>query len=90
MSEEDEKKAWENWEVESDSSSDDDSEEGWMNVDSDGDDEFDVSDSDDEKKPPKPAEDAATPKEEPKRISTLATTKVRLISHLYGRAYRLF
>ncbi|KIM27293.1 hypothetical protein M408DRAFT_171912 [Serendipita vermifera MAFF 305830] len=75
MSEEDEK-AWANWDVETDESSEEESEDGWMNVESDGEDKFDVSDSDDEKVPPKPVEDAATPKDEPKRVSTLATTKI--------------
>ena len=74
MSDEDDGKAWANWDVESDDSSSD-SEDGWMNVDSDGDDKFDVSDSDDEKLP-KPPKDEETPKEDTKRVSTLATTKV--------------
>jgi protein SDA1 len=81
--EEADEKAWQGWDVESDDSSDEESEGGWMNVDSDGDDQFDVSDSEDEKKsslPAKPIEETAeTPKEEEtKRVSTLATTKVRL------------
>ena len=80
--EEADEKAWQGWDVDSDDSSDEESESGWMNVDSDGDDQFDVSDSEDEKKsslPAKPIDETAeTPKEEEtKRVSTLATTKVR-------------
>jgi protein SDA1 len=79
--EEDDEAAWEGWELESDSS---ESSEGWQDVSSDGED-FEVSDSDDEK--PKVAkspakggqqEEGTNPKEEnsAQRISTLATTKV--------------
>jgi protein SDA1 len=83
--EEADKKAWKGWDVESDDSSDEDSEDGWMNVDSEGDDQFDVSDSEDEKTKSallKPVEETVeTPKEEEtKRTSTLATTKVCFVS----------
>lgn len=46
--EEDEAENWKNWEVESDSSDDS---EGWINVESDGED-INISDSEDEKEPP--------------------------------------
>jgi protein SDA1 len=78
--EEADEKAWQGWDVDSDDSSDEESEGGWMNVDNDGD-HFDLSDSEDEKTslPAKPIDETAeTPKEEEaKRVSTLATTKVR-------------
>ncbi|KAL1745436.1 SDA1-domain-containing protein [Schizophyllum fasciatum] len=71
-------KAWEQWEVASDSDSDSDSDSsGWINVDSDDDEDIVVSDSEDE------AEDAAAKsaavaeaEAAEKRISTLATTKI--------------
>lgn len=77
--EDDDATAWEGWDVETDSDSDSDSESGgWIDVESDGDDNLEVSDSEDEQpsapKPPgekKPDTDA-----DPNRISTLATTKV--------------
>jgi protein SDA1 len=85
--EDDDEAAWNGWEVGSDSS---DSSEGWQDVASEGED-FDVSDSDDEKpksggpvgeieQPEKeiskePAEEPA--EEQAQRLSTLATTKVR-------------
>lgn len=79
-------KAWEGWDVESESSEESD-DSGWKDVQSDGDDAFSVSDSDEEK--PKKKEEVnenelnednlksgdaiAT---ENRKTSTLATTKV--------------
>lgn len=64
--------------MESDSSEDSDS-EGWMNVDSDGEDNLEISDSEDEKEKEKSTKDGEQePADQaPDRISTLATTKVR-------------
>lgn len=68
---EDDEAAWEGWDVDSDSSSDDES-EGWLDV-PDDDDDLMISDSDDEaEKAPKPPNATETTD----RISTLATTKV--------------
>ena len=69
--------AWEGWEVESDSSDDSSDSGGWIDVESDGDDHLNVSDSDGEdgnggnklREADEPASDA-------NRTSTLATTKV--------------
>lgn len=85
--EEGDAKAWEGWDVESDSSEESDDSD-WKNVESDGEEAFYVSDSDDEK--PKKKKEGDTdvdaekddvktedaPVEEGKRISNLATTKV--------------
>lgn len=62
--------AWGNWLIESDFDS---SSEGsdWVNVESDGSDNLEISDSDDE------MADDDQPKQLPMRISSLATTKVR-------------
>ncbi|KAH7889879.1 SDA1-domain-containing protein [Phlebopus sp. FC_14] len=70
--------AWEGWDIESDSSEDSES-EGWIDVESDGDD-LDVSDSEDEKEKPdvtpgEDAEDKGTQAEDI-QISTLATSKI--------------
>ncbi|KAG8836235.1 Severe Depolymerization of Actin [Serendipita sp. 399] len=78
MSEGDEEKAWENWDVASESSSDE-SEDGWINVESDGQEEFMVSDSDDEKgtvAPETTGGGTAAAKERVHLASTLATTKI--------------
>lgn len=93
--EEDDEAAWEGWDIESDS--DEESSDGWLDVESDGDD-LDISDSEDEgdskkkqKLKSKGDEDVEMDKEDQtqqgesaedalKRISTLATTKVRLCS----------
>jgi protein SDA1 len=74
---EDEAGAWEGWEIESDSSDDSSDSGGWIDVESDGEDHLNVSDSDGEdgksgdklRKDDGPASDA-------NRTSTLATTKV--------------
>lgn len=72
--EEDDEAAWENWDVETDSSESD--AEGWIDVSSDGED-LEVSDSDGEKEA-RPKDKAKDVDETDKdtRISTLATTKV--------------
>ncbi|KAF8866988.1 SDA1-domain-containing protein [Acephala macrosclerotiorum] len=83
-SEDDEEKGWENWDAESDASSDSG---GWINVDSD--DEIEISDSEDDKPAAKKvkldkAASADAPDEEKEnkdkvleqKISTLATTKI--------------
>lgn len=79
--EEDEEAAWEGWDVESDSEGSDSEE--WMDVDQGGEDNLNISDSEDEAEKPsgsKPtgADADATPAAapDPDRISTLATTKV--------------
>lgn len=80
----DDEKAWEGWDAETDSSSE--SSGGWMDVDSDGDDAFNVSDSEDGKttggnpdnangEKGKDAEEAPA---KTKKMSTLAATKVRI------------
>ncbi|KAF2203087.1 SDA1-domain-containing protein [Delitschia confertaspora ATCC 74209] len=78
---EDEAEDWKNWDVEEDSSDDS---EGWINVESDGEDIV-ISDSEDEDKPAakKPKLDSTSTKsksEEPeaaaKKISKLATTRI--------------
>lgn len=66
---EDDHAVWHNWEIQSDSSSDDAS-DGWINVDDDGDDNFVLSDSDDELEKSDGPPPAAAP-----RTSTLATSK---------------
>ncbi|KAL1730059.1 SDA1-domain-containing protein [Schizophyllum commune] len=73
-------KAWEQWEVASDSDSDSDSDSsGWINVDSDNDEDIVVSDSEDEAEEAAAKSAAAAELEAAEnRISTLATTKVRL------------
>ena len=88
--EEDDEAAWEGWDVESDSS-DNESSDGWIDVESDGEDNLEVSDSEDEgdlkKDKGKGKEKAMDVDKEddgdevpalldPSRISTLATTKV--------------
>lgn len=73
---------WEGWDVETDSSDDESESEGWINVD-DGDDDLEISDSEDDE--PKKTSQAAdgtaasgeTPADSAPRISTLATTKVQ-------------
>lgn len=78
--EEDNEAAWNNWDVESDSDSD--SSGDWIAVDSDGSDQLSVSDSDSEGE--KDDKEIQTPSQEhpeaEKRISSLATTKVRIKS----------
>jgi SDA1 len=83
----DDEKGWGDWDVESDDSSEESSDGGWMNVDSDDNEGFDVSDSDDDKMVKAVAEsvlekEGATPDAattgEVKRVSTLATTKVHI------------
>jgi len=83
MPDEDDEAAWEGWDAESDSS--EESSEGWNDVSSDGEQNFDVSDSDDEKEAKdkktvgdedaveKNGESAVT---EGAKVSTLATTKI--------------
>ncbi|EPT01810.1 hypothetical protein FOMPIDRAFT_1161029 [Fomitopsis schrenkii] len=78
--------AWEGWDLESDSSDDSDDGNGWIDVESDGDEDLEISDSEDEgdkrdtkaKGKPKGDEEAAVPagEEAAARISSLATTKI--------------
>ena len=79
---------WDGWEVDSDSSDSSES-EGWIDVESDGDQNLDISDSEDDqptdnKKPSiTTTGDANVPSpqvEDAPRISTLATTKVKFSS----------
>lgn len=87
----DDEKAWANWEVEEDSSESESESEGWIEVESDGDD-LEISDSEDEEDKMKgkkrkgegesdeeegEKEEVVAVEVEEKRISTLATTKVR-------------
>ena len=92
----DEEAAWEGWDVESNSSDDSDDSRSWHDVESDGEEAFDVSDIDDES--PKGAdkvtgkakgrqegaekEDVEMTDEAP-RASTLVTTKVGTTSELH-------
>jgi protein SDA1 len=74
---EDDEAGWDNWDVESDSSTDS-SEDGWINV-TDDDDDLDVSDSDDDDNIPLKNEGRraeGTSDDADARVSTLATTKV--------------
>lgn len=92
---EDDEAGWDNFEVESDSDSDSDSEDGWMDVSSDGDDDFDISDSDDDapkakkrktsKKAAEEDEEAAEDDDDAKSVvsnATSATTEAKKISLL--------
>ncbi|KZT03454.1 protein required for actin cytoskeleton organization and cell cycle progression [Laetiporus sulphureus 93-53] len=86
--EEDDEAAWKGWDIESDSSEDSDDSGGWIAVESDGEDNLDVSDSEDEgdQKKEKDRGDAQGDKqvETPApvddstaaRVSSLATTKI--------------
>ncbi|KAI0272597.1 SDA1-domain-containing protein [Gloeopeniophorella convolvens] len=74
--EEDEEKAWEGWEMESDSSEDSSSSGGWVDVESDGEDHLSISDSEDEKEKKDDPSAKAGPSTNANRISTLATTKI--------------
>lgn len=81
--EEDDEAAWENWDVETDSSESDS--EGWMDVSSDGED-LEVSDSEDEQETTsvqaKDKDEADKDAQaQDNRISTLATTKVSFSFH---------
>ena len=90
---EDDTAAWEGWDVESNSSDDSGDSGSWHDVESDGDEAFDVSDSNDEslektnkgkgkairQKGGEVKEDVEM-KDEAPRVSTLATTKVSLRS----------
>jgi len=73
MNDEDEAAAWEGWDVETDSSGDESESEDWIEV-SDDENDLVVSDSDDDE--PKPAKAESAEPDAPKRISTLATTKI--------------
>ncbi|KAH9830989.1 SDA1-domain-containing protein [Rhodofomes roseus] len=82
----DDEAGWEGWDLESDSSEESDVSEGWIDVDSGGEDDLDISDSEDEAdkkdakgkskakgedEPPAKADETAAA-----RISLLATTKI--------------
>jgi protein SDA1 len=79
----DDQNGWEGWDIASDDSSEDESENGWINVESDGEEAFDMSDSEDESMKKKESlgpvvsQQSETSNQQEKRISTLATTKVR-------------
>ena len=83
---EDNEAAWEGWDLESDSSEESDDSGGWIDVESDGDEELEISDSEDEggkqeKKTKNQIEDdekaeATAAESTAARISSLATTKV--------------
>ncbi|KAG8757666.1 Severe Depolymerization of Actin [Serendipita sp. 396] len=78
MSDTEDEKGWENWDVASGSSSDE-SEDEWINVDSDEQKEFNISDSEDEKEAKAPESndrgDGVT-EERVQSVSILATTKI--------------
>jgi protein SDA1 len=81
--EEGDEDAWEGWDVESDSSSESGS-EGWMDVDSDGEDNLEISDSEDEdrntskrrRENPDEHQHKVQEASDENRVSVLATTKV--------------
>ncbi|KAF8273098.1 protein required for actin cytoskeleton organization and cell cycle progression [Lactarius quietus] len=75
--EEDDENAWEGWELESESSDDSSGSGRWIDVESDGGDRLDISDSEDEDKRSneKPSANEA-PSTDANRTSTLATTKI--------------
>jgi len=81
VNEEDDEAAWEGWEVDSDSSNSYPESDGWINVESDGDD-LKITDSEDESPKKGRGEKKAEDNEEKStaaeitRISTLATTKI--------------
>ncbi|KAI0050999.1 SDA1-domain-containing protein [Auriscalpium vulgare] len=76
---EDDAEAWNGWDVEEDSSDDSES-EGWIDVSSDGEDNIDISDSEDEggksKKKDMDVDQSEAKAADPNRLSTLATTKI--------------
>src|SRR6266702_1001508 len=75
--EEEDEKAWDGWELESESSDDTSDSGGWIDVESDGGDHLSVSDSEDEdKKSNGKLPENEGPSTEANRTSTLATTKV--------------
>ncbi len=83
---EDDDAGWEGWDVESDSS--EESSEGWVDIESDGDDLV-VSDSDDEdaaKGHPPEEGTAQVDGADASRISTLATTKVSIPSYFLEKS----
>ena len=79
----DEESAWNGWDVESDTSSE--SSDGWIDVESEGEEDLDISDSEDEYEKSKveqvkadePGASDNVDGDRPSRISSLATTKVR-------------
>lgn len=74
-----EEQAWDNWLVGSDSDSSDSSD--WINVESDGPDELEISDSDSGMGDSGPSfARSDQQKQSPVRVSSLATTKVRTSS----------
>jgi protein SDA1 len=78
---EDNDAAWEGWDVESESSQESSEDEGWIEVVSDDDDHFNLSDSEDEQpETTKPKTDEPSDAVATNRVSTLATTKVRFIT----------
>jgi protein SDA1 len=73
----DDEKAWEGWEIEPESSDDSSDSGGWIDVQSDGEDNLSISDSDGENEKGKekhPENDGSV--NDANRTSTLATTKV--------------
>lgn len=77
LGDDDDESMWQGWDVESDDSDSDSEDEEWINVDDSDNNDLIISDSEDEAEKAKaPQEDATS---NPSRISTLATTKVRII-----------
>ncbi|KZT20254.1 actin cytoskeleton organization and cell cycle progression protein [Neolentinus lepideus HHB14362 ss-1] len=83
---EDDEEDWKDWDVGSDSSDSSSDSEGWIDVESDGEEGFDVSDSEDEREKAKKLEKGGEGQEKmdvdekeetgPSRVSSLATTKI--------------
>jgi protein SDA1 len=75
--EKDDEEAWEGWEVESESSDDSSDSGGWIEVESDGGDHLNISDSDGEgEKSGEKLQENDGSATDANRTSTLATTKV--------------
>jgi hypothetical protein len=77
LGDDDDESMWQGWDVESDNSDSDSEDEEWINVDDSDNNDLIISDSEDEAEKAKAPQGDAT--SIPSRISTLATTKVRII-----------
>ncbi|KAF8201579.1 protein required for actin cytoskeleton organization and cell cycle progression [Pholiota molesta] len=80
LGDDDDESMWQGWDVESDNSDSDSEDEEWINVDDSDNNDLIISDSEDEAEKAKAPQGDAT--SIPSRISTLATTKVRITSAL--------
>ena len=96
---EDDEAAWQGWDLESDSSEESDESGGWIDVESDGSEDLEISDSEDEgdtkdakgKNQDKGDEEITMPADDSAatRISSLATTKVGAIPQHCPRSIHL-